>query len=72
MIHSAHLGENHRRDLLRGEGLGLLQILDLDHRIAALIDDLERPGLDILLDCGVVESSADEAPGDSISTEALT
>ena len=38
-----HLEEDHRRDLLRGELLGLALVLDLDDRLGRLVDDLERP-----------------------------
>jgi hypothetical protein len=36
--------------------------LDLDHRVAALVNNLEWPGLDILLDSGVIVAATDEAP----------
>lgn len=58
-----HLGENHRGDFLRGEGLGLVQVLDLDHGVTTLVDNLEGPGLNILLDDGVLESSSNKTPG---------
>ena len=57
-----HLGENHGGDLLGGEGLGLVQVLNLDHGVSTLVDDLEGPGFDILLDDGVLESSSNQTP----------
>lgn len=57
-----HLGENHGGDLLGGEGLGLVQVLNLDHGVSTLVDDLEGPRLNILLDDGVFESSSDKTP----------
>ena len=44
------------------KGFGLFQVFNLDHRVSAHIYDLERPGLDVLLDGGVVVSSSDQAP----------
>jgi len=40
---SAYLDEDHGRDLLGGELLGLTEVLDLDHGGVALGDDLEGP-----------------------------
>jgi len=60
-----YLAQNHSRDLLRRENLGLIQVVDLDHGATILINDLEWPRLDVLLDCGVVESSADQSPAAS-------
>lgn len=60
-----YLAQNHSRDLLGREDLGLTEVLDLDHRAAILINDGEGPRLDILLNCGVVESSADQSPAAS-------
>lgn len=58
----ANLGEDHGRNLLGRESLGLLEVLDLDHGLVAGSDDLERPGLDILLDDGIVKATANETP----------
>lgn len=57
-----YLGQDHGGDLLGGEGLGLTQVLDLDHGVGALLNDLEGPRLDILLDDGVIERSTDKTP----------
>jgi hypothetical protein len=59
---STDLCENHSRDFLWRKRLDLSEVIDFHHWISALVDDLERPGLDILLDGFVVESSPDEAP----------
>jgi NAD-specific glutamate dehydrogenase len=59
----AHLGEDHGRDFLRGEGLGLALELDLDDGLAALVDDLEGEVLDVGLHLGVGELAANEALG---------
>jgi hypothetical protein len=55
-----HLQEDHGRDLLGGESLGLAEVLNLDHGGTSVVDDLERPRLDILLDGGVIESTTDQ------------
>ena len=47
---------------MRRERLVLAEVLDLHLRAVVIVDDLERPGLDILLHGWVVESSADQAP----------
>ena len=57
-----YLHEDHGRDFLRGEGLGLAEIFDLDDRVSALVDNLEGPGFHILLDDGVIIATADETP----------
>lgn len=57
-----YLHEDHGRDLLGGEGLGLAEVVDLDRRVSAVVDNLERPRLDILLDSGVIKTAADETP----------
>ena len=59
----AYLEENHGGDLLGREGLGLAEVLDLDHGGTGVVDDLEWPGLDILLDGGIVETATDKTPG---------
>jgi hypothetical protein len=58
-----HLGEDHGRDFLRSEDLGLALELDLDDGLAVAINDLEREVLHVGLDLGVVELAADEALG---------
>jgi hypothetical protein len=57
-----HLDKDHGGDLLGREGLLLAEVLDLDLGGSVVVDDLERPGLDVLLDGGVVESAADKTP----------
>ena len=57
------LGENHGGDLLRREGVGAAEVLDLDLGVAVVINDLEGPRLHVLLDGGVVEAAADQTPG---------
>jgi len=64
-----YLAEDHGGDLLRGEGLGLTQIIDLDEGIAVPVDDLEGPGLDILLDRLIVKPATDETPKFAISID---
>jgi hypothetical protein len=59
---NSDLGENHGGDFLWRENLLFSKILDLDHRIATLINDLERPGLDILLDRLIVEAATNQTP----------
>jgi hypothetical protein len=58
----ACLEEDHGRDLLGGEGLLLAEILNLNSGLAIVIDDLERPGLNVLLDGGVIEAATDQTP----------
>ena len=60
---NSYLGEDHGGDLLGGERLGLAEVVDLDLGVATLIDDLEGPGLGVLLDGGVIEPAADKTPG---------
>jgi len=57
---STHLSEDHGRDLLGRESLPLTKVLNLDHRGAALLNDLEWPRLDILLDGLVTEIPTDK------------
>jgi hypothetical protein len=61
-VRSPYLHENHGGDLLRGEGLGLVEVLNLDDRVSALVDDLEGPRLDVLLDDWVIKPTSDETP----------
>jgi len=58
----AYLGQNHSRDLLGGEGLGLAEVLNLDLGVTSIVNDLEGPALHVLLDGGVIESATDETP----------
>lgn len=62
-----YLEENHGRDLLGGELLGLVEVLDLNLGVAAIVDNLEGPRLDVLLDGGVIEAATDQTPRDEIS-----
>src|SRR5690606_2564043 len=48
-----HLGENHRRDLLRCEGLGLALELNLDNWLSSLVDNLEWEVLHVRLDLSI-------------------
>jgi hypothetical protein len=61
-VHVAYLDEDHGRDLLGGELLGLTEVGDLDHGAAVLVHDLEGPRLDILLDGLVLESATNQSP----------
>ncbi|KAF1755606.1 hypothetical protein GCK72_012056 [Caenorhabditis remanei] len=59
-----HLQEDHRRDLLRSEDLGLSLVLDLDLWLGSFGgDDLEWPMLHVRLNCWVVELAPDETLG---------
>jgi hypothetical protein len=58
-----HLDQDHGGDFLGRESLGLVEVLDLDLGGSIVVNDLERPGLDVLLDGGVIESAADKTPG---------
>ena len=57
-----YLNEDHCGDLLGRKLLGLTEVLNLNKRVAALVDDLEWPRLDILLDGLVLESATDQSP----------
>lgn len=59
---SPYLHEDHGGDLLGREDLGLVKVLNLDNGVATLVDDLEGPGLNILLDDGVLEAATDQTP----------
>lgn len=63
-LEAAYLGEDHGRDLLGGEGLGLAEVFNLDDGVAraALLDNLEGPRLNVLLDNGVAEGPANQSP----------
>jgi hypothetical protein len=56
------LEEDHGGDLLGGEGLLLAKVLNLDLRVTAIVDDGKGPRLNILLDRGVIEATADQTP----------
>mmetsp|Transcript_79271 Transcript_79271/g.173885 ORF Transcript_79271/g.173885 Transcript_79271/m.173885 type:complete len:155 (+) Transcript_79271:1770-2234(+) len=56
-----HLGQDHGGHLLWGHLLGLSLNLHTDLRLAVLVDDVEGQELDVLLHCGVLEASADQA-----------
>jgi hypothetical protein len=58
-----HLEENHGGDLLGGEGLLLAEVVDLNLGVAIVVDDLEGPRLNVLLDRGVIKPAADETLG---------
>lgn len=59
-----HLSENHGRDFLRGERPLLAALdFDLDDRLVALLDDLERVVLQIALHVRLVEFPADQTLG---------
>lgn len=58
-----HLGQDHGRDLLWGELLGLAEVLDLDDGCSVSVNDGEWPALHVLLDVWVVISSSDESLG---------
>jgi hypothetical protein len=58
----SYLAEDHGGDLLRGESLGLVEVLNLDARAAIVADDLEWPRLNVLLDGWVVESPTNQTP----------
>lgn len=59
----SHLGEDHGGDLLGGEGLLLALELNLDDRLATLVDDLEGEVLHVGLDLRVGELAADQTLG---------
>lgn len=59
-----YLAEDHSRDLLWGEILSLTKVLNLHHRLSAVVGDLEGPSLDILLDSRIVESATNQTPRD--------
>jgi hypothetical protein len=67
----AYLGENHGGDLLGREGLLLAEVLDLDLGGTVVIDDLEGPRLDVLLDGRVVEATANQTPEGKFQSEGV-
>jgi len=58
-----HLAQNHGRDFLWSEGLGLTPDLDLDDGGSGLGLDLEGEVLDIVLDILVIETTTDQTLG---------
>lgn len=66
-VRKTYLGEDHGRDLLGRELLLLAEVLDLDLGLASIINDSERPGLNILLDGGVIEAATDQTPEGQVS-----
>jgi hypothetical protein len=59
---TVYLHQNHGRDLLRRESLRLSKVLNLNDGVSTLINDLEGPRLDILLDNGIIIPTSDETP----------
>lgn len=66
-VWKTYLGEDHGRDLLGRELLLLAEVLDLDLGLASIIKDGERPGLNILLDGGVIVAATDQTPEGHVS-----
>jgi hypothetical protein len=58
----AYLGKDHGGDLLGRELLVLTEVLDLDLGAAVVIDNLEGPRLDVLLDSRVIETTTNQTP----------
>lgn len=58
----SYLDENHGGNLLGREGLLLAEVVDLDAGVTTVIDDLEGPRLDVLLDGRVIEAATDQTP----------
>merc|ERR1719282_1489438 len=58
-----HLGKDHGGDLLGGEILGLALEVDLNDRLASLLDDLEWEVLHVGLHLSVLELAADQTLG---------
>mmetsp|Transcript_48717 Transcript_48717/g.91272 ORF Transcript_48717/g.91272 Transcript_48717/m.91272 type:complete len:527 (-) Transcript_48717:171-1751(-) len=56
-----HLGQHHGRNLLRSHDLLFALHLDGNHRLAALVHNLVWQELNVLLHCGILEASADQA-----------
>jgi hypothetical protein len=57
-----YLNQDHGGDFLGRESLGFAEVLDFDDGVTTLVNDLERPGLNILLDHWVFEASSDQTP----------
>lgn len=67
-----YLSKDHGRDFLGREGLLLAQVLNLDHGVATLVDDLEGPRLNVLGDGLILEATADQSPSFVSSTIKFT
>ena len=59
----SHLGQDHGRNLLGGELLGLALELNLDDGLATLLDNLEGEVLHIGLDLSIAELATDQSLG---------
>lgn len=57
-----HLGEDHGGDLLGGESVLSTEVVDLNLGGTIVVDNLEGPRLDILLDGWVIEAATNETP----------
>jgi NAD-dependent glutamate dehydrogenase len=62
MVQCTNLHENHGRNFLRRESPGFTQVLNLNKRISSLVNNIEWPRLDILLNNRVIEASPNQAP----------
>lgn len=62
-----HLAKNHGRNLLGSELLLLAVDLDLDNRLAILLDDLVGEVLDVGLDLLLVELAANQSPVEQLA-----
>ena len=58
-----HLGEDHGGDLLRGESLGLVLVLDLELGLGGFINHGEGPVLHVSLDSGFLKLAFDQSLG---------
>lgn len=67
VCNGSYLDQDHGRDLLSGELLGLTEVLDLDLGVAVVVDNLEGPGLHVLLDGRVIEAATDQTPEENVS-----
>lgn len=63
----AYLGEDHGGDLLGGEGVDTVEVVNLNLGVAGtIIDNLEGPRLLVLLDSGVIDAATDKTPGGAL------
>ena len=63
----AYLGEDHGGDLLGGEGVDTVEVVNLNLGVAGtIVDNLEGPGLLVLLDGGVIDAATDKTPGGAL------
>lgn len=63
----AYLGEDHGGDLLGGEGVDTVEVVNLNLGVAGtIVNNLEGPRLLILLDGGVVDAATDKTPGGAL------